>query len=233
MTVLKGEHVLMIKILAVDDDQQILDLIEIHLVREGYTVLKAENGEQALKIVEKEKPAIAIVDVMMPKMDGFTLTKHLHADNIPVLLLTAKGEIQDKEIGFKAGADDYLVKPFEPRELIFRIQAILRRYDVQVDDTIEVGDMKIIRPNYEVHIGNNTLYLPLKEFELLSVLASRVGHVFTREVLIELVWGIDYKGDSQTVNVHVKRLREKMRNIPTTVEIKTVRGVGYKLEVLA
>lgn len=221
----------MIKVLAVDDDQKILDLIEIHLVREGYIVLKANEGEEALQVIEKEKPSIAIVDVMMPKMDGFTLTKKLHSQNIPVLLLTAKGELDDKEIGFKAGADDYVVKPFEVKELIFRIQAILRRYDVQVDDTIEVGDMKIIRPNYEVHIGNHTLYLPLKEFELLSVLASRVGHVFTREVLIELVWGIDYKGDSQTVNVHVKRLREKMRGIPSNIEIKTVRGVGYKLEV--
>lgn len=221
----------MIKTLVVDDDQQILDLIDIHLSREGYTVIKASDGVEALALAEKEKPAIAIVDVMMPKMDGFTLTKHLRALDIPVLLLTAKGELQDKEKGFTAGSDDYVVKPFEPKELIFRIQAILRRYDVQTDDIIEVGDMKIIRPNYEVHIGNRTLYLPLKEFELLTVLASRVGHVFTREVLIELVWGIDYKGDSQTVNVHVKRLREKMRDLPTNVQIKTMRGVGYKLEV--
>lgn len=221
----------MIKTLIVDDDTQILELIDIHLSREGYTVLQAENGVQALEIAEEEKPTIAIVDVMMPKMDGFTLTKHLRAMDIPVLLLTAKGELQDKEKGFTAGSDDYVVKPFEPKELIFRIQAILRRYDVQTDDIIEVGDMKIIRPNYEVHIGNRTLYLPLKEFELLTVLASRVGHVFTREVLIELVWGIDYKGDNQTVNVHVKRLREKMRDLPTNVQIKTMRGVGYKLEV--
>lgn len=223
---------MMIKTLVVDDDQQILDLIDIHLSREGYTVLKAENGVEALEIAKKEQPTIAIVDVMMPKMDGFTLTKHLREMEIPVLLLTAKGELQDKEKGFKAGSDDYVVKPFEPKELIFRIQAILRRYDVQTDDVIEVGDMKIIRPNYEVQIDNRTLYLPLKEFELLTVLASRVGHVFTREVLIELVWGVDYQGDSQTVNVHVKRLREKMRDLPTNVQIKTMRGVGYKLEVV-
>src|SRR5699024_9924028 len=220
---------IMIKTLIVDDDTQILNLIDIHLSREGYTVLKAKNGVQALEIAQKEKPTIAIVDVMMPKMDGFTLTKHLRSMDIPVLLLTAKGELQDKEKGFTAGSDDYVVKPFEPKELIFRIQAILRRYDVQTDDIIEVGDMKIIRPNYEVHIGNRTLYLPLKEFELLTVLASRVGHVFTRDVLIELVWGMDYKGDNQTVNVHVKRLREKMRDLPTNVQIKTMRGVGYKL----
>lgn len=222
----------MFKILAVDDDDKTLNLIEIHLMRAGYSVLKASNGIEALKIAENEAPTMAVVDVMMPEMDGFTLTKHLRALDIPVLLLTAKGELEDKEKGFLAGTDDYVVKPFEPKELIFRIQAILRRYDVSAEETIEIGDMIINRSNYEVEIGSKTLYLPLKEFELLTVLASRVNHVFSREFLVERVWGANYTGNEQTVNVHIKRLREKIRPLPTQIKITTVRGVGYKLEVI-
>lgn len=221
----------MLKILAVDDDEKILNLVSIHLTRSGYTVLKAENGIEALELIENNIPDLAVVDVMMPKMDGFTLTKKLREMDIPVLLLTAKGELEDKEKGFLAGSDDYVVKPFEPKELLFRIQAILRRYEKSVDPIIEVGSMRIDQQSYEVAFGNKTLFLPLKEFELLSVLASRVNHVFTRELLIERVWGFDYEGDDQTLNVHIKRLREKLRNFSSEVKITTVRGVGYKLEV--
>ncbi len=222
----------MIKILAVDDDESILNLVSIHLTRSGYKVLKAANGIEALTLIEHELPDLAVVDVMMPKMDGFTLTKKLSEMDIPVLLLTAKGELEDKEKGFLAGSDDYVVKPFEPKELLFRIQAILRRYDKSLEPIIQVGSMKINRQSYEVEIENKTLFLPLKEFELLSVLASRVNHVFTREFLIERVWGFDYDGDDQTLNVHIKRLREKLRNISSAgIQITTVRGVGYKLEV--
>src|SRR5690625_847404 len=159
----------MIKILAVDDDVKILNLVSIHLSRSGYAVLKAMNGVEALDLIEDEIPDLAVVDVMMPKMDGYTLTEKLRNMNIPVLLLTAKGELEDKEKGFLAGSDDYVVKPFEPKELIFRIQAILRRYDVSAEERIEIGDMIINRSNYEVEIGSKTLYLPLKEFELLTV----------------------------------------------------------------
>jgi DNA-binding response OmpR family regulator len=221
----------MTTILAVDDDVKILDLVSIHLTRAGYHVIKAMNGEQALDVITDDFPDLAVVDVMMPEMDGFTLTKHLREMEIPVLLLTAKGEIEDKEKGFLAGSDDYLVKPFEPKELLFRIQAILRRYDKAVDPILQVGSMKINQMNYEVTIGNKTLFLPLKEFELLSVLASRVNQVFTRDVLIERVWGFDYEGDDQTLNVHIKRLREKFRAHKHDIIITTVRGVGYKLEV--
>lgn len=222
----------LIKILAVDDDESILNLVSIHLTRSGYKVLKAANGIEALTLIEHELPDLAVVDVMMPKMDGFTLTKKLSEMDIPVLLLTAKGELEDKEKGFLAGSDDYVVKPFEPKELLFRIQAILRRYDKSLEPIIQVGSMKINRQSYEVEIENKTLFLPLKEFELLSVLASRVNHVFTREFLIERVWGFDYDGDDQTLNVHIKRLREKLRNISSAgIQITTVRGVGYKLEV--
>lgn len=223
----------MITILAVDDDNSILNLLAIHLSRAGYQVIKASNGVEALDLIENEYPDLAVVDVMMPKMDGIELTKELRQLDIPVLLLTAKGELADKEKGFLAGSDDYLVKPFEPKELLFRIQAILRRYDKTVDSLIHVGSLQINQQSYEVKIGNKTLILPLKEFELLSVLASRINHVFTRDILIERVWGLDYEGDEQTVNVHVKRLREKLRTLHADVAITTIRGVGYKLEVLS
>src|SRR5690625_4137776 len=219
-------------ILVVDDDENILDLVNIHLTRAGYHVTKATDGIDALEQAEKSIPDIAVVDVMMPIMDGYTLTKELRdLYDIPVILLTAKGELDDKEKGFLAGSDDYVVKPFEPKELLFRIQAILRRYDKSADPVLEVGSMKIDRQSYEVSISNKTLFLPLKEFELLFVLASRVNQVFTREYLIERVWGIDYEGDDQTLNVHIKRLREKFRPIAPDIKITTMRGVGYKLEV--
>src|SRR5690625_4233862 len=172
----------MMKILVVDDDVKIVNLISIHLSKTGYSVLKATDGEAALHKVKDELPDLAIVDVMMPKMDGYTLTRHLREMDIPVLLLTAKGELADKEKGFLAGSDDYVVKPFEPKELIFRIQAILRRYDKSAEQILHIGPMIINRQNYEVEIGEKTLYLPLKEFELLYVLASKVGHVYTREI---------------------------------------------------
>lgn len=221
----------MLTILVVDDDKQILDLVGIHLSRAGYHVLKAHDGMHALEVTENELPDLAVVDVMMPRMDGIALTKELRELQIPVLLLTAKGELEDKEQGFLAGSDDYLVKPFEPKELIFRIQAILRRYNKAVDTLIEVGQMTINQQSYGVTIGKKELILPLKEFELLSVLASKVNHVFTRDILIERIWGLEYEGDDQTINVHVKRLRKKFSTLETGVVITTVRGVGYKLEV--
>ncbi len=221
-----------LKILVVDDDPHILELVNIQLTQAGYTVLKASDGFEALQVLEEELPDLAVVDVMMPGMDGYTLTKRLRAEaDIPVLLLTAKGELEDKEKGFLAGSDDYVVKPFEPRELLFRINAILRRYEKAVDVLIQAGPMKINRQSYEVSVGKKVLLLPLKEFELLSVLASRSNHVFTREILIERVWGYDYEGDEQTLNVHIKRIRDKLVKLTEEVTISTVRGVGYKLEV--
>ncbi|MBE1556330.1 response regulator transcription factor [Sporosarcina limicola] len=220
------------KILVVDDDPNILELVNINLSQAGYTVMKALDGFEALKLLEEDMPDLAVVDVMMPGMDGYTLTKKLRTElDIPVLLLTAKGELEDKEKGFLAGSDDYVVKPFEPKELLFRINAILRRYDKAVDVFIQAGPMKINRQSYEVSVGKKVLLLPLKEFELLSVLASRLNHVFTREILIERIWGYDYQGDEQTLNVHIKRLRDKLEKLTESVMISTVRGVGYKLEV--
>ncbi|MDW0115291.1 response regulator transcription factor [Sporosarcina saromensis] len=220
------------RILVVDDDPNIVELVTIHLSQAGYDVLKAANGVKALELLEEDLPDLAVVDVMMPGMDGYELTKRLRAEaDIPVLLLTAKGELEDKERGFLAGSDDYVVKPFEPKELLFRINAILRRYDKAVDVHIQVGPLKINRQSYEVSIGKKVLLLPLKEFELLSVLASKPNHVFERDFLIERVWGFDYEGDEQTLNVHIKRLRDKLEGLPEAIKISTVRGVGYKLEV--
>lgn len=221
----------MVVILAVDDDIHTLELISIYLSQSGYRVMKAINGKEGLDILEHELPDLAIIDVMMPIMDGFQLTKIIREQyNIPVLLLTAKGKLEDKEKGYIAGSDDYLVKPFEPKELLFRIRAILRRYDKTSDVNIRVGNMLINRKSFEVQVGEEVLVLPLKEFELLSKLASKPNQVFTRDQLIETVWGVDFEGDEQTLSVHIKRVRERLTKLETAIQITTVRGIGYKLE---
>ncbi|MCH6267397.1 response regulator transcription factor [Neobacillus citreus] len=220
-------------ILIVDDDINILKLLNIHLTEQGYTVFQAKNGMEALEMLKKDACDLAVVDVMMPFMDGYELTKEIRRDyDIPVILLTAKNQIEDKELGFKAGTDDYLVKPFEPRELTYRIKALLRRYDHQIDDSIlRVGSTTINKKSYEVQSGNRTLLLPLKEFELLYYLASNPKQVFSRENLIEQIWGLDYEGDARTVDVHIKRLRERFSKLTNDFQIKTIRGIGYLLEV--
>lgn len=221
----------MVVILAVDDDIHTLELISIYLSQSGYRVMKAINGKEGLDILEHELPDLAIIDVMMPIMDGFQLTKIIREQyNIPVLLLTAKGKLEDKEKGYIAGSDDYLVKPFEPKELLFRIRAILRRYDKTSDVNIRVGNMLINRKSFEVQVGEEVLVLPLKEFELLSKLASKPNQVFTRDQLIETVWGVDFEGDEQTLSVHIKRVRERLTKLETAIQITTIRGIGYKLE---
>ncbi|MFB1049884.1 response regulator transcription factor [Paraliobacillus sp. JSM ZJ581] len=219
-------------ILIVDDDVHILDLVTIHLTQAGYNVVQAKDGIEALAKLKQQKCDLAVVDIMMPFMDGYNLTKEMRKKyNIPIILLTAKNQIEDKEQGFKAGTDDYLVKPFEPKELIFRIQALLRRYDKQDDETvIQLGNTTINQQSYEVQIEQQTTLLPLKEFELLHYLASHPMQVFSREQLIEQIWGVDYEGDERTVDVHIKRLRERFSKLTDDFQIKTVRGVGYSLE---
>ncbi|WAA12630.1 response regulator transcription factor [Fervidibacillus halotolerans] len=223
----------MVTILLVDDDKYILNLVEVHLVEEGYRVYKATDGMQALNLMKEHSFNLAVVDVMMPFMDGFELTKEIRKMyDIPIILLTAKDQLEDKEEGFASGTDDYLVKPFEPKELIFRINALLRRYDKFDDDTIiGIGRTKIDKRSYEVQVGDRTLLLPLKEFELLHYLMSHPRQVLSREQLIEAVWGIDYDGDERTVDVHVKRLRERFSKLTDDFQIRTVRGIGYSLEV--
>lgn len=220
------------KILIVDDDKNILDLVCIHLMQAGYQVLKAENAVQALGMLEMEIADLAIVDVMMPGMNGYELTKRIREQlDIPVLFLTAKGELEDKEKGFMSGSDDYVVKPFEPKELLFRIAAILRRYDKPSDAILRVGSVTVNRKSFEVTAGQSTLLMPLKEFEVFALLATRPNQVFERADIMEKIWGFDYEGDEQTLNTHIKRIRERLAKIATDVEIVTIRGVGYKLEV--
>jgi two-component system, OmpR family, response regulator len=220
-------------ILIVDDDILILNLVHIHLTDQGYHVLQAKDGMEALEVLKKEACDLAIVDVMMPFMDGYTLTKQIRKEfDIPVILLTAKNQIEDKEQGYQAGTDDYLVKPFEPKELSFRIKALLRRYENQADESIlSIGNTTINKKSYEVQIGNRTLLLPLKEFELLTYLVSNPRQVFSREHLINHIWGLDFEGDERTVDVHIKRLRERFSTLTDDFNINTVRGVGYLLEV--
>jgi len=220
-----------IQILVADDDPHIRELLRLILRKEDYAVLEAENGEHALRILEKEPVQLAVVDVMMPFKDGLELCGEIreHYD-IPVILLTAKGELADKEKGFRSGTDDYIVKPFEPRELIFRIKALLRRYQVAAASMIKLNGTTIDRNSYEVKCGEEIISLPLKEFELLAQLGSQPGRIFTRDQLLGLIWGMDYEGDSRTIDVHIKRLRERFQHRTADFVISTVRGIGYKLE---
>ncbi|NIK12566.1 response regulator transcription factor [Alkalibacillus almallahensis] len=222
----------MTNILIIDDDPYILNLVEVTLKDSGFFTYKAIDGFEALDIFEQTPIDLAIVDVMMPKMDGFTLTQKIkNMYHIPIILLTAKGELHDKEKGYISGTDDYVVKPFEPKELVFRVQAVLRRYNNLSNDVIQINDVKIDKRNYEVQIGNQRMIMPLKEFELLALLASRPNQVFNRDYLIENIWGLEFEGDERTVNVHIKRIRQRLEKVTSTIEIITVRGVGYKLEV--
>ncbi|MEK5058386.1 response regulator transcription factor [Paenibacillus shunpengii] len=219
------------KILVVDDDYDILQLVTIHLTREGYEVIQAQNGQIALKLLEETEVNLAIVDVMMPGMDGFSLTKILTKElEIPVILLTAKGQLADKEQGFKSGTEDYLVKPFEPKELLFRVAVVLRRYGRAMESILKVGNVKINRNDFEVVINEETILFPLKEFELLTMLATRVNKVTPRTLLLDQAWGEDYEGNEQTLNTHMNRIRERLKRYGAAIEIQTIRGVGYKLE---
>ncbi|WP_150285583.1 response regulator transcription factor [Rummeliibacillus sp. TYF-LIM-RU47] len=222
----------MVNILIVDDDINILQVVDIHLTESGYNVLQAKDGNEALRILNEQACDLAVVDVMMPFIDGYVLTREIRKKyNLPIILLTAKNQIEDKEEGFRSGTDDYLVKPFEMKELRFRIEALLRRYNKQTEDsTIRLGNITINKNNYEVQNGDRTIILPLKEFELLHFLTSNPMRVFSREHLIEQVWGLDYEGDERTVDVHIKRLRERFSKSTEDFQIKTVRGVGYMLE---
>lgn len=220
------------KVLVVDDDVNISDLIEIYLVKEGYKVYKAHNGREALKIFNEKQVDLVILDIMMPEMDGYETLKEIRkTSQVSVVMLTAKGETFDKVLGLELGADDYIVKPFEPKELVARIRAVLRRYKPQTQKrTIEFADLSIDADSFLVNYRGNNIEMPPKEFELLYFLASNPNKVYTRDQLLYEVWGYDYPGDSRTVDVHVKRIREKLGD-HNEWSIKTVWGVGYKFEV--
>ncbi|TBL70786.1 response regulator transcription factor [Paenibacillus thalictri] len=222
----------MASILIVDDDRNIRELIKVYLIKESYMVFEAGNGVAALALLEKERVDLVVLDIMMPQMDGWELCREIkRTSDLPVLMVTAKGEAAHKIKGFQLGTDDYIVKPFDPQELVLRVRALLKRYRISISQSVSVGDLHMNRSTYDVMVGSERMLLPLKEFELLFKLTGTVGHIFTREQLIEQIWGSDYEGDERTVDVHIKRLRERLAGKTNTVKITTVRGIGYRLEM--
>ncbi|CAG7643431.1 response regulator transcription factor [Paenibacillus allorhizosphaerae] len=224
----------MTRILIADDDPHIRELVQHFLTREGYQVLEAADGAEALERLETDWADLAVIDVMMPNMDGWQLCRELreHYD-MPVLMLTAKGETRDKVKGFDLGAEDYLVKPFDPPELIVRVRALLKRYRIAASQTVQAGGLIMNRATFELNADGKSLTLPLKEFELLFRLASCPGVTCARETLLEQIWGFDYEGNERTLDVHINRLREKFPEDRHSFRVKTIRGLGYRLEVKA
>jgi two-component system, OmpR family, response regulator len=222
----------MSKILVVDDDLHIRELVSVFLRNEGFGVIEAEDGVDALSKVDSIKVDLAVIDVMMPKMDGWELCEELKASlDIPVLMLTAKGETSQKLKGFQLGTDDYIVKPFEPLEMVARVKALLKRYRIESSQTIQIGGLVMDHKTYQIRVDGESLTLPLKEFELLFRLASYPGRTISREKLIEDIWGYDFHGNDRTLDVHVNRLRERFPEEKHSFKITTIRGLGYRLEV--
>ena len=225
----------MLKILLVDDDPNIRQLVNLYLQKEGFEVMMADRGDEALKMFKASPPNLMLLDIMLPGMDGWQVCREVRKiSNIPIIMLTAKDETFDKVLGLELGADDYVVKPFDMKELVARIKAVSRRFQAA-----DAPEKELVFPGLTININQYTvmymgkeLEMPPKELELLYFLASHPGMVFTREQLLEQVWGYDYFGDSRTVDVHVKRLREKLtEGEKLGWQIKTVWGVGYKFEV--
>jgi two-component system, OmpR family, alkaline phosphatase synthesis response regulator PhoP len=218
-------------ILVVDDEPSIIQLARMYLERENYRVEEASDGEAALESVKRLNPALVVLDVMLPKLDGFEVCRRLRAlDNlVAIILLTARDEDMDKILGLELGADDYLTKPFNPRELVARVRAILRRAERtnRPGAPISINDLSIDPIRREVHIGGRALDLRTQEFELLLILAGQPGRVFTREQLLQLGWGFDFYGQTRTVDVHIANLRKKLSGC--SINIVTVTGIGYKL----
>ncbi|TVX93254.1 response regulator transcription factor [Paenibacillus agilis] len=222
----------MTTILVADDDANIRELVCLFLRNDGFEIAEAVDGKEALAIYASRQIDLVILDIMMPIMDGWALCKELRKANLdlPLLMLTARGETWEKVKGFELGTDDYLTKPFDPLEMLARVKALLKRYKVGSTQMIRFGSVTLDRQSYKVLLGEDSLTLPLKEFELLYKLAGTPGQVYTREQLIEQIWGIDYAGDDRTIDVHIKRLRERFAATPD-FRIETVRGLGYRFEV--
>ena len=225
-----------LKILVVDDESRMRKLVKDFLVKAGYDVIEAGDGEQAVDTFYAQKDiALIILDVMMPKMDGWQVCREIRKKSqCPIIMLTAKGEVFDKVLGLELGADDYVVKPFETKEVIARINAVLRRIGKKESSQVKevhYENLSINLTNYELKVKGVQIDTPPKEMELIYHLASNPNRVFTRDQLLDEVWGFDYYGDSRTVDVHVKRLREKLEGVSDKWSLKTVWGVGYKFEV--
>ena len=222
------------RIMVVDDDFNINQLIKLYLEKEGFHVEPFQDGSEALKAFKANPPHLVVLDLMLPGMDGWEICKEIRKiSDIPIIMLTAKGETFDKVLGLELGADDYMVKPFDPKELVARIKAVLRRNKPMREETKEIAypNLSVNLSDYTVTYHSRKLELPPKELELLYFLASNPNKVFTREQLLEQVWGFDFFGDSRTVDVHIKRIREKLNQEEDSWKIKTVWGVGYKFEV--
>ncbi|MET4656056.1 two-component system OmpR family response regulator [Exiguobacterium sp. PvP048] len=219
------------KILVVEDDLHIQRLIRETLEADGHRVTATADGNEAATWIDRQLFEAAVLDVMVPGRSGFELCALLRANQeIPILMLTALGELTDKRDGFSAGADDYITKPFDPEELVFRLHAVARRYQKAAVPAMQFGDVTIDKRSQQLTIGTTRLTIPRREFELLHQLASFPGRVFSREELIEQVWGRDFMGDDRTVDVHIKRLRTRLHQTKA-ITIETVRGLGYRLEV--
>ena len=226
-----------VSVLVVEDDRNIAELLQMYLEKEGYTVTVAADGGQGLSAFRAQKPDLVLLDVMMPVMDGWAVCRAIRAEgSTPVIMLTAKGETDDKVAGLKQGADDYITKPFEMKEVLARIEAVLRRTSGVTAEKksrrLTFDKLVIDMDSFELIVDGKKVDTPPKEMELLFYLASSPNRVYTRNQLLDEVWGFDYFGDSRTVDVHVKRLREKLENVEAGWSLKTVWGVGYKFEVL-
>ena len=225
-----------VSVLIIEDDANIRELLQMYLERDGYAVTLACDGGQGLEKFRSIKPDLVLLDVMMPVMDGWAVCKAIRAEgSTPVIMLTAKGETDDKVMGLKSGADDYVTKPFEMKELLARIEAVLRRTDRNAEEKktrcLTFDKLSINMDSFELKVKGKKVDTPPKEMELLFFLASSPNRVYTRNQLLDEVWGFDYFGDSRTVDVHIKRLREKLEGVSTKWSLKTVWGVGYKFEV--
>lgn len=225
------------KILVVDDDTNICELLRLYLTKEGYQVTTANDGEEGLEKFNQLKPDMVLLDVMMPRMDGLEVCRRIRKlGNTPVMMLTAKGETFDKVLGLELGADDYVVKPFDAKEVVARVKAVLRRTQgkngnaEESKKVVTYDKLEINIANYELKVNGVQIDTPPKELELIYHFASNPNRVFTRDQLLDEVWGFEFYGDSRTVDVHVKRLREKLEGVSDKWELKTVWGVGYKFE---
>lgn len=222
------------KILVIDDDKNICELIKLYLEKEKYTVFLAHDGLDGIEKFNEVKPDLIILDIMLPGADGWEVCRKIKKENdVSIIMLSAKGETFDKVLGLELGADDYIVKPFEPKELLARIKAILRRTSAaeKKDDEISIYNLNINKTNYVVKVNDKVIEMPPKEFELLYYLASHPNQVLTRNSILESIWSYNFYGDSRTIDVHVKRIREKIESNNEKWDIKTVWGVGYKFEV--
>ena len=225
------------KILVVDDDPNISDLLKIYFENEGYEVKTVGDGAEGINYFKMYEPERVLLDIMLPKKDGWQVCREIREiSSKPIIMVTAKGEVFDKVLGLELGADDFVVKPFDMKELSARVKAVLRRYQAQGsqndDEVIRFDNIEISKLKYELKLKGRSIDIPPKELELLYFLASNYNRVFTRDALLEKVWGFDYLGDSRTVDVHVKRLREKLEGVSDKWTLKTVWGVGYKFELL-